>query len=278
MQRISLNDFPRFKTYGIMGGIGLLLLVTIFRPFTIVNAGERGVVMYAGQVQKTILDEGIHPIIPILTRVKKLSVRVQKTDVTAAAASRDLQDINADIAINWHLDPTKVNDTYQRIGDLDTIITSIINPAVSEVVKASVPRRTVADTLRDRGILKDEIDTALAKRLAPYGIIVDDVSLVNFAFSPEFKAAIEAKQVAEQEAQKAAFRAQQASQEAKAEINRAKGQAEAQRLLRETLTPEILQQQAIAKWDGRFPAVVMGEGSLPLLNLDQAALLNAQQK
>ncbi|MCU0568910.1 MAG: prohibitin family protein [Oculatellaceae cyanobacterium Prado106] len=221
-------------------------------------------------MQDRILGEGIHPIVPLMTNVQKISVRIQKTDVAAAAASRDLQDIQADIALNWHVDPTKVNEIYQQIGTIDTIVNSIINPAVSEVVKASVPRRTVADTLRDRGKLKEEIDTALEQRLAAYGIIVDDVSLVNFAFSPEFKAAIEAKQVAEQEAQKAAFRAQQAEQDAKAEINRAKGQAEAQRLLRQNLTAEILQQQAIAKWDGRYPTVVAGEGSLPLLNLDRA--------
>jgi regulator of protease activity HflC (stomatin/prohibitin superfamily) len=272
--RSAVRNVPLFVGYGFLGGLGLLFLITFLKPFTIVNAGERGVVMYVGQVQKAILGEGFHPIIPIVTSVKKINVRVQKTDVAAAAASRDLQDIKADIALNWHVDPNKVNQIYQRVGDLDVIIASIINPAVTEVVKAAVPRRTVADTLRERDALKAEIDTALAKRLVSYGIIVDDVSLVNFAFTPEFKAAIEAKQVAEQDAQKAVFVTQQADQEAKAAINRAKGQAESQRLMRETLTPEILQQQAIAKWNGHFPTVIGGNGTVPLLNLDQATLNN----
>jgi regulator of protease activity HflC (stomatin/prohibitin superfamily) len=276
MSQASRRNFPGFPYSGIAAGIGLLLLATVFRPFTIVNAGERGVVMYAGQVQKGILGEGLHFKIPLITRIQTMSVRVQKTDVAAAAASRDLQDIQADIALNWHIDPAKVSEIYQRIGTLDTIITSIINPAVSEVVKASVPRRTVADTLRERGSLKEEIDKALEKRLSPYGIMVDDVSLVNFSFSPEFKAAIEAKQVAEQEAQKAAFKAQQATEEAKADVNRAKGQAEAQRLVRENLTPEILQQQAIAKWNGQLPTIFSGNGSLPLLNIDQSTLRNSK--
>jgi regulator of protease activity HflC (stomatin/prohibitin superfamily) len=272
--RREILGIPLFTGYGVLGGVGLLLLMTILKPFTIVNAGERGVVMYAGQVQKAILGEGFHPIFPVVTSVKKISVRIQKTDVSAAAASRDLQDIKADIALNWHIDPSKVNQIYQQVGDLNTIIAGIINPAVTEVVKAAIPRRTAADTLRQRDALKAEIDTALAKRLVSYGIIVDDVSLVNFAFTPEFKAAIEAKQVAEQDAQKAVFVAQQADQEAKAAINRAKGQAESQRLLRQNLTPEILQQQAIAKWDGHFPTVIGGNGTVPLLNLDQSALNN----
>jgi len=260
------------RNYKLLSGMGVLLLMVFFKPFIIVNAGERGVVMYAGQVQKTILGEGFHLIMPLLTSVRKLSVRVQKTDVTAAAASRDLQDIKADIALNWHLDPVKVNDIYQRVGDLDTIIVSIINPAVTEVVKAAVPRRTVVDTLQERSALKAEIDKALAKRLIAYDIIVDDVSLVNFKFTPEFKAAIEAKQVAQQDAQKAVFIAQQANQEAEAAINRARGQAEAQRLLRGSLTSEILQQQAIAKWDGHFPTVMGGNSTVPFINLDPATL------
>jgi regulator of protease activity HflC (stomatin/prohibitin superfamily) len=255
-----------------LGGIGLLFLATVLKPFTIVNAGERGVVMYFGKVQPSVLDEGIHPVMPIVTTVKRLNVRVQKTDVAAAAASSDLQDVSTNVAINWHVDPARVNQVFQRVGDIDTIVIGIINPAVSEVVKAAVARRPVEAILQERVDLKNEIDAALAERLEPYGIMVDDVSLVDFGFSPEFNAAIEAKQVAEQEAQQAAFRAQQAEQEAQAEINRARGQAEAQRLLRENLTPAILQQRAIEKWNGEFPTVMTGEGSLPFINIDPATL------
>lgn len=260
----TINQIDSFL---VLSGVGFLLLAFFFRPFTIVGAGERGVVMFFGKVQDQVLDEGIHPILPIVTGVKRLNVRVQKTDVEAAAASKDLQDVSTSVAVNWHIEPTQVNQTFQQVGDMEQIITGIINPAVSEVVKASIAQRPVKDILQERVALKNEIDTALTERLQPYGVVVDDVSLVNFAFSPEFNAAIEAKQVAEQQAQQAAFKAQQAEQEAKAEINRAKGQAEAQRLVRETLTPEILQQRAIEKWDGRFPTVMTGEGSTPFINL-----------
>jgi len=63
-----------------------------------------------------------------------------------------------------------------------------------------------------------------------------------------------------------------ASKEAIADVNRAKGQAEAQRLQRQTLTAE-LQKQAIEKWDGHFPTVMSGSGTLPLINIDSASLL-----
>ncbi|MBW4489898.1 MAG: prohibitin family protein [Trichocoleus desertorum ATA4-8-CV12] len=256
----------------IAGGVTLLLGAMLFRPFVIVNAGERGVVMHFGKVQNQVLDEGIHAVMPVLTSVKKMSVRVHKDDINARAASKDLQDVTTEVAINWHIDPAQVNTVYQRVGNKEQIVSGIITPAVSEVVKAATAKKNVEEILTKRTELKGEIDDQLKKRLASYGLLVDDVSLVNFGFSPEFNKAIEAKQIAEQEAKQAEFTALRAKQDAEAAVNRAKGQAEAQRLQRLTLTPELLQQQAIEKWDGRFPTVMGGNGTLPLVNIDPATL------
>lgn len=254
------------------GGAVLLLGMLLFRPFAIVNAGERGVVMHFGKVQDTILDEGLHPVVPIVTSVKRLSVRVQKDEIEAPAGTKDLQVITAAVAINWHIEPTLVNKVYQQVGDKEQIVNSIITPALSEVVKAATAKKNVEEILTKRAELKGEIDTQLRSRLERYGLKVDDVSLVNIAFSPEFSRAIEAKQVAEQQAKQAEFVALKATKDAEAEVNRAKGQAEAQKLLRQTLTPELLQKQAIEKWDGQFPVVMGGSGSVPFINIDPATL------
>jgi prohibitin 1 len=96
---------------------------------------------------------------------------------------------------------------------------------------------------------------------------VDDVSLTKIGFSPEFTRSIEQKQIAEQDAKKAEYEAQKASKQAEAEVNRAKGTAEAQKLLRQSLNGELLQKQAIEKWDGKFPTVMGGNGALPLINI-----------
>ncbi|MEG5000194.1 prohibitin family protein [Microcoleus sp. B4-D4] len=251
----------------IVGGIVFIIAALIFKPFTIVGPGERGVMMRFGKVQDAILDEGIHPILPIVTSVKTLSVRVQKTDAKADAASKDLQSITTDLAVNWNVDPAKVNQIFQQIGDEEQIVSSILSPAISEVLKAATSKKTAEEIITKRTELKTEIDNSLKKRLEPYGVIVRDVSLINFGFSPEFSKAIEAKQIAEQEAKQAEFTVKKATQDAQAQINRAKGQAEAQRLQRQTLTSEILQQQAIEKWNGQFPTVMGGGGTLPLINI-----------
>lgn len=271
------NSTPTTPLY-IAGGFILLLGAIIFNCFTIVNPGERGVVMRFGQVQDVVLDEGIHPILPIVTSVKKLGVRVQKTDIDSQAGTKDLQDIKVAVSLNWHIDPTLVNKVYQRIGDEQQIVNTIILPAITEVLKAATPKKTAEQILRERAELKAEIDSKIKSRLAAYGLQVDDVSLVNVAFSPEFTKAIEAKQIAEQEALQADYVALKAKKEAEAEVNRAKGQAEAQKLLRQTLTPELLQKQAIEKWNGQFPQVMGGSSALPLVNISPPSSPAQQNK
>lgn len=239
----------------------LLFLITIFlTPFVIVNAGERGVLMKFGEVQDQILGEGIHLIIPLVNTVQKLSVRVQKQEISAEASSKDLQDVFTDVALNWHIIPDEANIIFQQIGEEKNIVDRIINPAVEEVLKAVMAKYTAEEIITKRGEVKDGVDDTLTTRLGSYHIAVDDISLVHVHFSQLFGEAVEAKQIAEQEAKRAEFIALKATKEAEARVNLAKGDAEVQRLLRDNLTPELLQRQAIEKWNGKLP-LIMGKQS-----------------
>jgi regulator of protease activity HflC (stomatin/prohibitin superfamily) len=259
----------------------LLFLALISSFFVIVNAGERGVLMKFGAVQNVVLDEGIHPLIPMVHTVEKMSVRVQSHEISAEASSKDLQDVYTDVALNWHIVPEETHLIFQQIGNQDAVVQSIINPAVEEVLKAVMAMYTAEEIITKRGQVKNGVDQALIGRLRPYHIAVDDISLVHVHFSNRFSDAVEAKQVAEQEAKRAEFVALKAMKEAEAKVNLAIGEAEAQRLLRENLTPELLQRQAIEKWNGNLPFIVGGE-STRLLDLNQliktSQQLNAQLK
>lgn len=257
-------------TKAVIGGIAIFavfIIILIFFPVVVIGAGERGVVFNnASGVEDRILGEGVHFRIPLIESVISMPIKVQKSDVKAEAASADLQTVATDIVVNWKLDGTKVNKIYQEVGDEKAILDKIINPAVSEVVKAATAKKTAEEIIKLRPQLKDDIDTALKERLAKYNVLLDGVSIVNVDFSKEFNAAIEAKQVAEQESQKAQFIANKAIKEAEAMVNAAKGQAEAQRLVQQTITPELLQKMAIEKWNGNFPQY-FGGGVLPFINL-----------
>lgn len=251
----------------------LLLIAIIFTPFSFVNAGERGVLMEFGKVQDRILGEGIHLIIPIVHTVKKLSVRVQKQEISTEASSKDLQDVFTDVALNWHIIPEEANAIYQHIGAENEIVDRIINPAIEEVLKAVMAKYTAEELITNRGEVKAGVDNLLTARLTNYHIAVDDISLVHVHFSERFDEAVEAKQIGEQEAKRAEFVAQKATKEAEAKVNIAKGEAEAQRLVGETLSPDLLQKQAIEKWDGSMPKIV-GNNGVRLFDLSQFVQLD----
>lgn len=246
----------------------IIFLAIMSKFFVIVNAGERGVLMQFGKVQEQVLGEGLHVIVPTVYSVKKLSVRVQKQESSAEASSKDLQDVFTDVALNWHIIPDEANAIFQQIGDEKEVVARIIDPAVEEVLKAVMAKYTAEEIITKRGEVKAAVDEFLTLRLLTYHIAVDDISLVHVHFSQRFSDAVEAKQIAEQEAKTGEFLALKAVKEAEAKVNLAKGEAEVQRLLRDNLTPELLERQAIEKWDGKLPLIV-GEGGKNLLDLSK---------
>lgn len=248
----------------IVAGIIILL---IFFPVVIIGAGQRGVVFnnFSG-IENRILGEGVHFRIPFVEIVTSISVRTQKTDVKAEAASKDLQTVNTDVVVNWRLDSLKVNKIYQQIGDEDVLVDKIIVPAVHEVVKAATAQKTASEVLAKRAELKSDVDRLLSERLKKFEVILEDVSIVNVNFSPEFNRAIEQKQVAQQQAEQALFKAQEASATAQATINIARGEAEANRLKQQSLTSQLLELRAIEKWDGKLPTY--NGGATPFINLN----------
>jgi regulator of protease activity HflC (stomatin/prohibitin superfamily) len=246
----------------------IIFLAIMSKFFVIVNAGERGVLMQFGKVQEQVLGEGLHVIVPTVYTVKKLSVRVQKQESSAEASSKDLQDVFTDVALNWHIIPEEANAIFQQIGDEKEVVDRIIAPAVEEVLKAVMAKYTAEEIITKRGEVKAAVDEFLTLRLLTYHIAVDDISLVHVHFSQRFSDAVEAKQIAEQEAKRGEFLALKAVKEAEAKVNLAKGEAEVQRLLRDNLTPELLERQAIEKWNGQLP-VILGEGGKNLLDLSK---------
>ncbi|WP_190241024.1 prohibitin family protein [Nostoc sp. 'Peltigera membranacea cyanobiont' 210A] len=251
-------------------GIVLAILVIIgLNSFIIINPGQAGVISILGKARDGALLEGIHVKPPFITVIDVYDLTVQKFEVPAESSTKDLQNLSARFAINFRLDPVKVVEVRRKQGTLENIVSKIIAPQTQEAFKIAAARRTVEEAITKRSELKEDFDQALGDRLDKYGIIVLDTSVVDLAFSPEFARAVEEKQIAEQRAQRAVYVAREAEQEAQADINRAKGRAEAQRLLAETLKAQggqlVLQKEAIEAWKtggAQMPKVlVMGNDS-----------------
>ncbi|MBD2246134.1 prohibitin family protein [Nostoc sp. FACHB-888] len=251
-------------------GIVLATLVVLgLNSFIIINPGQAGVISILGKARDGALLEGIHAKPPFISVIDVYDLTVQKFEVPAESSTKDLQNLSARFAINFRLDPIKVVEVRRKQGTLANIVSKIIAPQTQEAFKIAAARRTVEEAITKRSELKEDFDEALGDRLDKYGIIVLDTSVVDLAFSPEFARAVEEKQIAEQRAQRAVYVAREAEQEAQADVNRAKGRAEAQRLLAETLKAQggqlVLQKEAIEAWrtgGAQMPKVlVMGGDS-----------------
>lgn len=254
----------------IIGGIlAALLILLSFSCFVVINPGQAGVLSILGKARDGALLEGLHFKPPLVSAVDIYDLTVQKFEVPAQSSTKDLQDLSASFAINFRLDPTEVVEIRRTQGTLQNIVSKIVAPQTQESFKIAAAKRTVEEAITKRTELKQDFDDALNTRLEKYGIIVLDTSVVDLAFSPEFSKAVEEKQIAEQRAQRAVYIAREAEQEAQAEVNRAKGKAEAQRLLAETLKAQggelVLQKEAIEAWKqggAQMPKVlVMGSDS-----------------
>ncbi len=266
----------------LVGTIVAFLVFIAFNAFVIINPGQAGVLSILGKAQDGALLEGIHFKPPFIAGVDVYDVTVQKFEVPAQSSTKDLQDLSARFAINFRLDPVQVVNIRRTQGTLQNIVSKIIAPQTQESFKIAAALRTVEEAITKRSELKNDFDTALEARLEKYGIIVLDTSVVDLNFSVEFSKAVEDKQIAEQRAQRAIYVAQEAEQQAQADINRAKGKAEAQRLLAETLKAQggelVLQKEAIEAWrEGGAPmprVLVLGgerNASVPFIfNLNNA--------
>ncbi|MEO1294790.1 MAG: prohibitin family protein [Cyanobacteria bacterium J06636_16] len=238
--------------------------------FVILNPGQAGVLSILGKARDGVLLEGIHFKPPFVSVVDIYDLTVQKFEVPAQSSTKDLQDLTARFAINFRLDPLVVVEIRRTQGTLANIVSKIIAPQTQESFKIAAARRTVEEAITKRNELKQDFDEALGQRLDKYGILVLDTSVVDLDFSPEFAKAVEEKQIAEQRAKRAIYVAQEAEQTAQADINRAKGKAEAQRLLAETLKAQggqlVLQKEAIQAWKeggSQMPKVLVMGGDEP---------------
>lgn len=252
----------------IIAAISTVVAIVLASSFVIINPGQAGVLSVLGKAQNGVLLEGIHLKPPFVSFVDVYDLTVQKFEVPAESSTKDLQDLKARFAINFRLDPLQVVDIRRKQGSLSNIVSKIIAPQTQESFKVAAARRTVEQAITQRVLLKDDFDEALALRLEKYGIDVLDTSVIDLTFSPEFSRAVEEKQIAEQRAQRAVYVAQEAEQEAQAEVNRAKGRAESQRLIAETLKAQggnlVLQKEAIEAWKGggaQVPRVLVMSGS-----------------
>jgi regulator of protease activity HflC (stomatin/prohibitin superfamily) len=265
---------PKPRTIGILI-ILLIIFIFLWSSFALVPAGHRGVVLWWGSVEKRVMGEGLNFKVPMAERVIKVDVRVQPHPFKEIdAASKEYQMVKLTGMMNFHIDPSYVNDLYQKVG-LD-FANKVIDPAFNDFVKEVVPIYQITEILPKREDIRKRAMTKLGENLARYHIIVDDIYFANIRFSPEYEKAVEAKQVAQQQVEtqrqvlfQREIEAQQKVATAKGEAESisvvAQGQAKANEALSRSISPILVQYKTIEKWNGILPQV--SGGGIPLIDL-----------
>lgn len=252
--------------------VALLIILALYNGcFVTVPAGHTGVVLNFGRVAENALGEGLHLKVPFVQSVVTVDNRIVKLDVTTEAFSKDLQTINVDVVVNYHIRKDAGARLYKDVGlgYEDVLIT----PAVNEVLKAVTAKYTAVELVSSRQEVSILLNEGLNEKLNDYGIVINELNIINWDFSAEYISAIEAKQVAEQnliktrteqeqalviantEAQKRVIAAEAQANEIKllAEAN-----AESNRIIAESVSDKLLAYRKIEAWDGQLPRVTGG--------------------
>lgn len=253
----------------VLPAICFFIAVFVILPsFGQVPAGSRGVVLQFGAVTGEVKAEGLYFVTPFVQRVHLMNVQIHAHKAPAAAASKDMQNVDTEITLNYRLEPNAAAIMYRDIGmDYEG---RIITPSVQEAVKAATAKYDAEKLITERSGVRGDIEQALRDRLANHHITLDQLSITNFSFSREFADAIEAKQVALQLALKAENEVKQARFAAESRIASARGEAEAIRIQADAIRSqggaEYVNLKAIEKWNGVLPTWMAG-GSVPFVSV-----------
>uniref|UniRef100_A0A8C1N7S2 Prohibitin n=1 Tax=Cyprinus carpio TaxID=7962 RepID=A0A8C1N7S2_CYPCA len=227
----NLKDLAGRMSSGSKGaGLGLKLLIGagalaygVKEATYTVEGGQRAIVFnrIGGMQMDTVLSEGLHFRIPWFQYPIIYDIRAKPRKISSLTGSKDLQMVNIALRVLSRPVASNLPVLYQQLGkDYDErVLPSIVNEVCIFSLSVSLLIR------RD-----------LFERAKDFNIILDDVAITELSFSREYTAAVEAKQVAQQEAQRAQFFVEKAKQEQRQKIIQAEGEAQAAKMLGEAVT------------------------------------------
>lgn len=284
---------------GIATAVIIALVVIVLFVCTVrIPAGYVGVVYNMnGGISNKMLTQGFHIISPT-QNVTTYSIGIEQSYLTASkdgdsnddesfeVPSNDGKGLTVDMTFTYRYDADRVADTFTRFKGQSgkDVKNSFIKPNIMSWTKEVTAKYSVIDLLGDkRATLNSELTDYLKQKFEPYGIVIESVSLINIDPDEETRSAVQKKVNAQQDLELAKIEQQtanvnaekekevaitKANQEketaqinAEAKLIEAQAQADANRLISQSLTPELIRQQMYDKWDGKLPTVQAGNDS-----------------
>lgn len=235
-------------------GAGVSVLIALglgtygaYHSVVTVQPGHRGIVYnrFGGLDDKHHLKEGLNFVIPWFQRPIVYDIRTRPQPIDTTSGSKDLQMVTISLRVLFKPDAENLGFIYRRLGtDYDVrVLPSIVN----EVTKAVVAQYNAAELLTKRDQVSKQVRDLLLQRAFDFKIQLDDVAITHLSFSKEYTAAVEAKQVAQQDSERAKYIVERALQEKKSIVIRAEGEAKSAELIGNAIknNPAFLQLRRI---------------------------------
>ena len=265
---------------GILGAVGAVLIIAfLIVPFSFhtVQTGELAVVRNLGKITG-VREAGTNFDLWFINKYQKYDTKVQNVDIVTAAYSSDAQTMEISMTLQYQVMPDKVVDIATQYGSLEVLQNRIQSIAI-EKTKAVLSSYKAMDIIAKRATISPAVEEVIKEAIGhDYFVKVNTVVLSNIDFSDAFEAAVEDKMIAEQAKLKADYENEKkiaaaeadaaaklkeaeaqkaiAAAEAEALLVKAQAEAEANKVLSESITPELLEKLYADRWDGKLPSVV----------------------
>lgn len=255
--------------------IALFLIIALFNSFKSIPTGYVGVKTRFGEVQNTVMNEGINFKVPFIEKIVLIDCRTQKLDYTMEASSKDLQKItNLKVSVNYNVVKDSANKLYREIGTSYQSV--VLEPALYEAIKSTIANYTAEELITKRSEVSALATEAFFNRVHDYGIIVTALNITDLSFSAEFDAVIEQKQIVEQQTKQAQLELEKAKIENETKIENAKAEAEVMKQQNAQITDQTLRlkeleimEEYVEKWNGQLPSTMLNDNLTGLFNLNK---------
>jgi regulator of protease activity HflC (stomatin/prohibitin superfamily) len=233
-----------------------------------IRQGTVGVKRTIGKIDERVIPPGARAYNPFVSRIIVVPVRTENLEVNLELPSKEGLNVNADISILYHVEQAKATDI---IGEIGMNYEEVVILPVFRAAAADVAAKNMAKDMHTGNRL--EIETAIKERmmrvLGDRGFVIEAVLMKSIQLPPGLYASIEQKLQAEQQAQRMEFVLQEEQQEAERRRIEAEGIRDANRIISEGLTPQVIKFKAIEAYRelSKSPnaKIIIGGGDQPLL-------------
>lgn len=249
--------------------IFITVFLLLFASCAIIRPGEVGVKQTLGTFSDKVVSQGTVTYNPFVSKVVKESTQTQNIKLQLNLPSKEGLSVDSEISILYRLEEQKIPSILTNLGrDYESIITSVFRSASSDVCAKFFAKDMHSGM---RATIEEEIKIKMNENLKKQadGIELIAVLMKSIQLPAGLANSIERKLQAEQDAMRMEFVLQQAKLEAEQKIIQAQGESDAQKILSEGLTEEIIKIRSIEAFNNlsRSPnsKIIVTDGKTPFL-------------